>query len=295
MKGGPGSDGWSQWPAPAKLNLFLHIVGRRSDGYHLLETVFQLLDWGDSVWLRPRDDGRIIRCGDNSGIDEASDLGVRAARALKQSVDGVGLGADIRIDKRIPIGGGLGGGSSDAATTLVALNWLWNAGLDEDRLAGIGLALGADVPVFVRGRTAYAEGIGEMLTAIDVPPRDYLVVDTGASVPTAALFADPQLTRDSPAVTIRGFVCGAPTHNAFEAIVRRRFAAVGRALDWLAAYGEPRLSGSGGAVFMPLREDGRKLLDACPSGMRAWIVRGVARSPLHGALAAAVARGAPAL
>lgn len=293
MSADPGLDGWSQWPAPAKLNLFLHIVGRRSDGYHLLETVFQLLDWGDTVWLRLRDDGRIVRSGDNSGIDEADDLGVRAARALQQAVGGEVPGTEIRIDKRVPIGGGLGGGSSDAATTLVALNWLWKCGLDEDRLARIGLGLGADVPVFVRGRTAYAEGIGEILTAIDVPPRDYLLVDPGASVPTAVLFADPQLTRDSPAVTIPGFACGNPTHNAFEPIVRRRYPAVARALDWLAPFGEPRMSGSGGAVFMPLVDDGKRLLAGCPPGMRAWIVRGVARSPLHGALAAASVRSLP--
>jgi 4-diphosphocytidyl-2-C-methyl-D-erythritol kinase len=176
--------GWSEWPAPAKLNLFLHITGRRADGYHLLQTVFQLLDWGDTVRLSPRTDGVVRRLQALPGVDAADDLAMRAALALRAS-SGTQLGADIAIDKQIPLGGGLGGGSSDAATTLVALNELWGTGLDVDALAAIGLGLGADVPVFVRGCSAWAEGVGEVLTPLDLPERWYVVLDPGVQVPTA--------------------------------------------------------------------------------------------------------------
>jgi 4-diphosphocytidyl-2-C-methyl-D-erythritol kinase len=278
--------GWSAWPAPAKINLFLRILGRRADGYHRLQTVFQLLDWGDTVSLRVRDDGIIARVGGSDyGVAASEDLVVRAGNLLKRHTKS-SKGVDISVEKRIPTGGGFGGGSSDAATVLVALNALWATGLDEDALAALGLQLGADVPVFVRGRSAYAEGIGERLAPLDLPELDYVIVDTGASVPTATLFQAPELTRDSPPVTIRGFVCGVPTRNAFEPIVRKRFPAVARALDWLASRGSPRLSGSGGAVFMPVDGDGERIVASCPDGMRAWLVRGVNRSPLLDALSA---------
>jgi len=276
----PAANVWSAWPAPAKLNLFLHIVGRRADGYHLLQTVFQLLDWGDTINLRIRDDGAIRRADGFAGVAEDNDLGLRAARLLRAHDGRAALGVDLAIDKRIPIGGGLGGGSSDAATVLVALNTLWNCGFDEDRLADLGQQLGADVPVFVRGHSAFAEGVGERLTAIDLAERNYVIVDPGVSVPTAELFRAAELTRDTPPVTIPGFVCGASTQNAFEPVVRARYPAVARALDWLATLGEPRLSGSGGAVFMPIDGDGANVLAACPVGMRAWIARGVNRSSL---------------
>jgi 4-diphosphocytidyl-2-C-methyl-D-erythritol kinase len=274
--------GWSSWPAPAKLNLFLHIVGRRADGYHLLQTAFQLLDWGDTVRLRLRDDGEIRRVDPLPGVDAERDLAVRAARLL-QSASGSRHGVDIAIDKRIPLGGGLGGGSSDAATTLVALNGLWGTGLDESALAALGLDLGADVPVFVRGHSAWAEGIGEDLVALDLPPRWYVVVDPGASVPTADLFRSPELTRDAPRLTIPLFLSGATTANVFEPIVRGRFPAVARALDWLATHGAARLSGSGGCVFvaMDTREAGEAVVRECPGGMRAILARGVAVSPLY--------------
>lgn len=275
-------DGWSEWPAPAKLNLFLHITGRRADGYHLLQTVFQILDWGDTVRLRPRTDGLIGRVGNLPGVAADEDLVVRAARAL-QSATGTCRGADIAIDKRIPIGGGLGGGSSDAATTLVALNRLWRTGLDDDALAAIGLGLGADVPVFVRGSSAWAEGIGERLQPLDLPERWYVVVDPGVQVPTGPLFQVPELTREAPHLTIPLLLSGVATRNVFEPVVRERFPAVARALDWLGGFAPARLSGSGGCVFAAVddRERGAAIVGQCPSAMRAVLARGVAASPLR--------------
>ena len=277
---------WTHWPAPAKLNLFLHIVGRREDGYHLLQTAFQLLDWGDDVRLRVRDDGEIRRTDPLPGVPDALDLGVRAAHALKLAT-GCRLGADIAIEKRVPIGGGLGGGSSDAATVLVALNALWGTGLDEDALTGIAIGLGADVPVFVRGTSAWAEGIGERLTPLELPERWYVVVDPGVSVPTRELFQVPELTRNSPQLTIPLFVSGVPTGNAFEPVVRGRFPAVAKALDWLGRHGEAKLSGSGGAVFATVdsREAGEAILREMPAVFRGWVVRGVNESPLRRRLA----------
>ncbi len=277
-----GADAWTRWPAPAKLNLFLHIVGRRADGYHLLQTAFQLLDWGDEVRLRVRADGEIRRIDPLPGVPDDLDLGVRAAQALKRAT-GCRLGADIAIDKRVPIGGGLGGGSSDAATVLVALNTIWDTDLDEDALADIAVGLGADVPVFVRGTSAWAEGIGERLTPLELPERWFVVVDPGVSVPTRELFQVPELTRNSPQLTIPLFVSGVPTGNAFEPVVRGRFPAVAAALDWLGQHGEARLSGSGGAVFaaVPSRDAGDAVLSDLPAGFRGWVVRGVNESPLR--------------
>jgi 4-diphosphocytidyl-2-C-methyl-D-erythritol kinase len=273
--------GWSDWPAPAKLNLFLHIIGRREDGYHLLQTVFQLLDWGDRVRLRVREDGQIRRVDPSPGVEAESDLAVRAARALREAT-GSCRGVDIAIDKRIPIGGGLGGGSSDAATVLVGLNALWETQLDDDALAAIGIALGADVPVFVRGRSAWAEGVGERLVAIDLPERWYVVADPGVSVPTAELFQAADLTRNARHLTIPLFASGAATVNVFEPVVRGRFSAVSRALDWLNRYGEARLSGSGGCIFAAAgsRQAALAVVRECPSDMRAFVARGVAQSPL---------------
>ncbi|MEP7044867.1 MAG: 4-(cytidine 5'-diphospho)-2-C-methyl-D-erythritol kinase [Dokdonella sp.] len=273
--------GWSAWPAPAKLNLFLHIVGRRADGYHLLQTVFQLLDWGDEVRLRVRADGQIQRTDPMVGVPAADDLAVRAAKAL-QAATGVHLGADMAIDKRIPLGAGLGGGSSDAATALIALNALWGTALDADRLAAIGLQLGADVPVFVRGHSAWAEGVGEQLTPLDLAPCWYVIVDPGAMVPTASLFAAAELTRNAPHLTIPLFLSGVATGNVFEPVVRERFPAVAQALNWLAGHGLARLSGSGGCVFAAVesREAAMDIVEKCPPGMRGYPARGVMRSPL---------------
>jgi len=275
-----GTGSWSEWPAPAKLNLFLHIVGRRADGYHLLQTVFQLLDWGDTVRLRPRDDDAIVRVSGLADVPPEQDLAVRAAIELRRA-SGTTRGVDIAIDKRIPAGGGLGGGSSDAATVLVALNALWKTGLSQDHLAQIGLTLGADVPVFVRGQSAWAEGIGEKLTPFELPPRHFVIVDPHVHVRTADLFRAPDLARDTPPLTLSGYLSGIDTCNVFAPVVRARFPQVAAALDWLGGYGDARLSGSGGCVFAML--DASTALQAvhdCPAQFAAYHATGVNRSPL---------------
>jgi 4-diphosphocytidyl-2-C-methyl-D-erythritol kinase len=279
------TDAWTAWPAPAKLNLFLHIVGRRADGYHRLQTVFQLLDWGDTIRLRVREDGVISRVAGLENVAAEDDLVVRAARAL-QSASGCKFGADIAVEKRIPAGAGLGGGSSDAATVLVALNMLWNTRLSADALAEIGRKLGADVPVFVRGRSAWAEGVGDELTAIDLPPRHFVIVDPQIAVSTAALFQAPELTRDTPPTTISRYLAGMETANAFAPVARRRFPRVAAALDWLGRFGEARLSGSGGCGFVAVasQREAEDIVCQCPPHFRAWTARGVNRSPLHEAL-----------
>ncbi|HVJ61682.1 MAG TPA: 4-(cytidine 5'-diphospho)-2-C-methyl-D-erythritol kinase [Tahibacter sp.] len=276
---------WTHWPAPAKLNLFLHITGRRADGYHELQTVFQLLDWGDDIALAPRSDGRIERVRGLTGVAPADDLVVRAALALKPYA-APECGADIAVDKRIPAGGGLGGGSSDAATVLVALNAIWHCGLSVDTLADLGLALGADVPLFVRGRSAWAEGVGEALTPIDLPERWYVVVDPQTSVPTGPLFQVPELTRDAAPTTIPRFLAGAEVSNVFEPVVAARYPTVAQALIWLGRYGRARLSGSGGCVFLDVADEAQALAIAreCPEGYAAYAARGVNRSPLMTAL-----------
>ncbi|MGA0585965.1 4-(cytidine 5'-diphospho)-2-C-methyl-D-erythritol kinase [Dyella sp. KRB-257] len=280
------ADEWSVWPAPAKLNLFLRITGRRPDGYHELQTVFRLLDWGDELRLRVRADGAIRRHGELPGVPADEDITVRAARLL-QARAGVALGADIGIDKRIPMGGGLGGGSSDAATVLVALNHLWGAGLDEDALAGLGRRLGADVPVFVRGRSAWAEGVGELLTPLDLPRRHYVVLDPREHVSTAALFQAPELTRNAARATISSFVSGEAAENAFEPVVRALHPRVDAALEWLGGFGRAKLSGSGGCVFLEAPSAWRALSVAarCPDAWIAQVAAGADRSMLHRSLA----------
>lgn len=282
----PARDEWTAWPAPAKLNLFLRITGRRGDGYHELQTVFRLLDWGDEVRLRVRTDGTIRRLRGAPDVPEHDDLVVRAASLLQRHAESR-LGADIEVEKRVPMGGGLGGGSSDAATVLVALNCLWGLDLDDDVLAGLGRQLGADVPVFVRGRSAWAEGVGDQLTPISLPPRCYVVVDPGEHVPTAALFQATELTRNAPQATISSFASGETTENAFAPVVRARHPRVAAALDWLGGFGQARLSGSGGCVFLELRSLNRAhaIAARCPSAFTACVVGGVEVSPLHEALA----------
>lgn len=278
--------GYSHWPAPAKLNLFLHITGRRADGYHLLQSMFRLLDWGDTVSLRVREDGLVRREGASvAGVAEADDLAVRAARLL-QAATGSSQGADIRIHKRIPAGGGFGGGSSDAATVLLALNRLWNTGLETEQLAALGLQLGADVPVFVHGQNAWAEGVGERLSPIELPPAWYLLADPGVHVPTAALFQADDLTRDCATATIVDFVSGAVSGNVFEPVLRRREPAVEAMFATLAHLGRPRLTGSGSGCFIEFatREHAEAALRQLPHGTRAWIAAGAARSPMLEAL-----------
>lgn len=282
----PGGDGWSAWPAPAKLNLFLRIPGRRADGYHLLQTVFRLLDWGDTVHLRVRADGRVERHGDTvPGVAPEDDLVVRAARAL-QAATGTPLGADIRVDKRIPAGGGFGGGSSDAATVLRALDALWGTGCTVERLARIGLGLGADVPVFVHGANAWAEGVGERLEPLRLPPAWYLLVDPGVQVPTAELFQTPELTRDAAPVTIADFASGRQLGNAFEPVLRGREPAVDAAFAALARFGRPRLTGSGSGCFVEFatRAEAEAALAQVPTGLAPRVAAGAPRSPLLDAL-----------
>ncbi len=277
-----GGWGWDcGWPAPAKVNLFLHIVGRRSDGYHLLQTLFQFVDTGDALHFRLRDDGRIGRSQALPGVAPEADLAIRAARAL-QTATGCTLGVDIALTKHLPLGGGLGGGSSDAATVLVALNHLWGAGLDLEALARLGVRLGADVPVFVAGHSAWAEGIGERLSPLVVSEPWYLLIVPGVSVATADVFSAAELTRDRPRTTIRDFLAGRAVNDC-EPVVRRRYPAVGEALDWLRAHGlQARLSGTGAAVFAPCPDEAtaRRLRGTLPETWQGIVARGRNRSPL---------------
>ncbi len=271
-------------PAPAKLNLFLHVTGKRPDGYHNLQTVFQLLDFGDTIELQPTADGKITLASEMPGVPAAEDLTVRAARALAHATRGES-GVRITVAKRIPVGGGLGGGSSDAATTLLGLNRLWGCGLGIDALAAIGVGLGADVPVFVRGHSAWAEGIGEHLVPIDLPPAWYLVIHPGCAVNTAAIFRDEELTRDTPLTTMAAFFAGSG-RNDCEPVVRKRYRPVADALDWLAGHGSARMSGTGSCVFAAFghEQEARHVAESVPAEWMRFVARGLDRSPVHSAL-----------
>ncbi|HEY4971751.1 MAG TPA: 4-(cytidine 5'-diphospho)-2-C-methyl-D-erythritol kinase [Steroidobacteraceae bacterium] len=279
------------WPAPAKLNLFLHILGRRPDGYHELQTCFQFVDLCDEISLEVRADGRIRRVAAIADVAEDADLCVRAARAL-QGAAGCALGADISVLKRIPMGGGLGGGSSDAATCLVALNHLWQLSWPIDDLAALGLNLGADVPVFVRGRAAWAEGIGERLTPLYPPfapsETNYLILKPNIAVSTAEVFQDIELTRNSAPITIHGFLASGGRNDCL-GVVRRRYSEVARALDWLSGFGPARLTGTGACVFLACETwaRGREILRELPLGWGGFLVRGLNDSPLLERLATA--------
>ena len=269
------------WPAPAKLNLFLHVLGRREDGYHRLQTLFQFLDHGDTLRIAPRADGRIVRVEGPAEIDPEQDLAIRAARAL-QSATGCALGAEIAVHKRIPTGAGLGGGSSDAATVLVALNRLWDCGLDSDALAVLGLKLGADVPVFVRGQAAWAEGVGEELTPVTLPEPWYLVLVPPVHVATAAVFGAPELKRDSAPITLADYLRDGG-RNDCTPVTAARFPPVAEALRWLELQGcEARMSGTGAAVFAAGADEtrARQLLERAPAAWRGFVARGRNRSPL---------------
>jgi 4-diphosphocytidyl-2-C-methyl-D-erythritol kinase len=277
------------WPAPAKLNLFLHIVGRRPDGYHELQTCFQFVDLCDEITLEVRADGRIRRVVALADVAEEADLCVRAARAL-QTAAGCPLGADIGVLKRIPMGGGLGGGSSDAATCLVALNHLWQLHWSVDDLAALGLKLGADVPVFVRGRAAWAEGIGERLTPLYAPlapfEANYLILKPNIGVGTAQVFQDPELTRNSAPITIHGFLASGGRNDCL-GVVRRRYPEVARLLDWLSDFGPARLTGTGACVFLAVEtiDRGREILGQLPPAIDGFLARGLNDSPLLARLA----------
>lgn len=276
-----GSDQERSWPAPAKLNLFLHITGRRADGYHELQTAYQFLDVGDALWFDVTSGSGIELEPRLPGITVGQNLIVRAARRLADHT-GHHQGARIRVDKQLPVGGGLGGGSSDAATTLVALNVLWGLGLDADELAWLGLQLGADVPVFVHGIAAWAEGVGEKLTPLpQLAEPWYLVVYPAVSVSTAEIFSDPQLTRNAHPLKIPGFLAGAGV-NHLEPVVVRRYPEVGKALNWLSKIQPARMTGSGACVFAPCddRHQAESVLKQLPPPWTGFVARGCNRSPL---------------
>jgi len=268
------------WPAPAKLNLFLHITGRRADGYHLLQTVFQFLDYSDEIRLIVRSDGAIHRLNDLPGVPEETDLVVRAAQLLQRE-SGTRLGADLHVTKQLPMGGGLGGGSSDAATVLVGLNHLWKTGLTADELATLGLRLGADVPVFVHGLATWAEGVGEQFTPVELPEPWFVVLIPPVSVSTAEIFAAPELTRNSPPITIRAFLAGEGV-NVCETVVRNRYPAVAEALGWLGQHGKARMTGTGACVFAAFDTEAhaRRVFAVRPQGWNGFVARGCNRSPL---------------
>ena len=271
----------THWPAPAKLNLFLHVTGRRADGYHELQTLFQLIDLTDTISLSVRDDGRIERAAGPADVPAAADLTVRAARALKSATGGA-LGATISVRKRIPQGGGLGGGSSDAATALLGLNRLWECGLSAGELAELALPLGADVPVFVRGFSAWAEGIGERLTPVSLPERWYVLLYPGVGVSTAEVFQSPELTRNSPLITIRAFF-ESGGRNDCEAVVRSLVPGVSEALEWLGRFAPARLTGTGSCVFAPFERaaDAERVAAQAPERWTSYVARGLNASPMH--------------
>ncbi len=281
-------------PAPAKLNLFLHVNGRRADGYHLLQTVFQLVDHGDVLHFQLRGGTAIRRITELPGVPHDADLMVRAARSLQadyaRRTGRLPPGVEIRIDKRLPMGGGLGGGSSDAATTLMALNRLWDAGLDRAQLMALALPLGADVPFFIFGETAFAEGVGEALQAVAGPDCWYLVIEPGVAVPTAAIFCAENLTRDTKPVRITDFSRHlANRHdlsgfgkNDLQPVATGMFAPIAQAIDWLGSYGDARMTGSGACVFCAFSSEAEAdmVLRKVPATWTAWKAKALARHPI---------------
>ena len=275
-----GHEEW--WPAPAKLNLFLHITGRRSDGYHELQTIFQFVDYGDALQFDRRTDGVIHRVTELAQIPENDDLVVRAAKLL-QKFTNTHYGVDISIKKRLPTGGGIGGGSSDAATTLHALNLIWKLSLSINELADIGHSLGADVPVFIHGLAAFAEGVGEKLTPIELPEPWFVVIAPGTHVSTQELFAAPELTRDSQPITIRDYFEGR-CENVFEKIVRARYPAVDEALNWLSdiSQAQAKMTGTGSCVFVPVANEqlAQKISQKVPGKWQGFYAKACNKSPL---------------
>jgi 4-diphosphocytidyl-2-C-methyl-D-erythritol kinase len=285
-------------PAPAKLNLFLHVTGRRPDGYHLLQSVFQLIDHGDTLHFDLRGDGAIVRTTDVPGVPPEHDLIVRALLALQAGFERRHgrrpPGLDVAVEKRLPMGGGLGGGSSDAATALMAANGLWQAGFTDAELMAIGLPLGADIPFFLFGETAFAEGVGEALRPVEGPDCWYVVVEPGVSVPTVAIFTDPDLTRSTKPITISDF---SRRHvdrhdltgfgkNDLQDVAARLFLPVAEAIEWLSSYGAARMTGSGACVFCAFAEEAQaeRVLQAAPAKWKAWKARSLARHPMKSLL-----------
>jgi len=281
------------WPAPAKLNLFLQITGKRDDGYHNLQTVFQFLDLADRLRIVVRDDGKILRKTDNEGVKAEDDLVIKAARALKAATASE-MGADIYLQKILPMGGGVGGGSSDAATTLVVLNYLWETGLDVSKLAEIGLSLGADVPIFIHGQASFAQGVGEQLEAVSPVESWYLVVQPDVHISTAEIFNDEQLTRDSSAIRICDLQIGTKNEaqvfdelgNVFEPVVAKQYPEVAEVIQHLKKYSNTRLTGSGACVFTAFdsKEEAEQVLNELPDHWTAFVARGLNRSPLQAML-----------
>ena len=271
----------SSWPAPAKLNLFLHVVGRRADGYHLLQTVFRFIDRADTLHFAPRDDGDVVLATPTPGVEAASDLTVRAARLLQETT-GIRQGATIRLSKNLPLGGGLGGGSSDAATVLLALNHLWRTGLARTELERLGLQLGADVPVFVHGRNTFAEGIGETFSDVELPPATYLVLHPAVNVPTGAIFGAPELKRDTASIRPADWRHGTG-HNDLEPVACARFPEVAGHLEWLRQHApNAMMTGSGACVFAGFadRATAAVVYRQVPPGMTGWLAAGLTEHPL---------------
>ncbi|MDO9601332.1 MAG: 4-(cytidine 5'-diphospho)-2-C-methyl-D-erythritol kinase [Rhodocyclaceae bacterium] len=292
----PGEWGQQQWPAPAKLNLFLHVVGRRADGYHLLQTVFRFIDLADTLRFEARSDGRIVLATPTPGVPPEQDLVVRAAQALKVGAGGTApagsaanmgtakcaaSGVTIHLEKHIPMGGGLGGGSSDAATTLIALNHLWGCGLSKERLQAIGLTLGADVPIFIHGRNCFAAGIGEQFTAVAVPEAWYLLTLPAVAVPTAEIFRSSGLKRDTPAMKPADWRSGVG-HNDLEPVACALYPEVAYHLDRLRSCGDARMTGSGAGCFVEFRDEAaaRAAHALLPDNMQGLVVRGLGVHPL---------------
>lgn len=271
----------TRWPAPAKLNLFLHVTGRRADGYHELQTLFQLIDLCDTIAITLREDGQIERLAGPPEVAAEADLAVRAARALKQAT-GSGLGATLSVHKRIPLGGGLGGGSSDAATVLLALNELWGTRLSLPELASLGLPLGADVPVFIQGSCAFGEGIGERLSSVTLPARWYLIIHPGLGISTREVFQSPELTRNSPLITIRALL-DSGGRNDCERVVRAHAPEVAEALDWLAQFAPAHLTGTGSCVFASCESaaQAERLAARVPYRWMSFVAQGLNVSPVH--------------
>ncbi len=282
----------THWPSPAKLNLFLYITGQRADGYHTLQTLFQFVDYGDTISVALRQDGEINLLTPVAGVANEDNLIVRAARLLMRAAEQsgrllAGSGADISVEKRLPMGGGLGGGSSNAATVLVVLNHLWKCGLSVDELTALGLTLGADVPVFVRGHAAFAEGVGEILTPVNPPEKWYLVAHPGVSIPTPVIFGDPALTRNTPVRSIETLL-NCEFGNDCEDIARKRFREVDAALSWLLEYAPSRLTGTGACVFAEFDTEtaARQVLELAPEWLHGFVARGTNISPLQQAILA---------
>ena len=273
--------GRSSWPAPAKLNLFLHVTGRRPDGYHEIQTLFQLLDWGDEIFIRTTADGTIGREPADYPVAEADDLVVRAAKSLQQAT-ACSKGARIGVSKRIPLGSGLGGGSADAATVLLALNHLWGCGLDRSALATLGVRLGADIPLFVHGRTAMATGIGDRLEPVELGIRHYVLVCPAVSIETRAIFADPDLRRDSQPISLAEALVGRG-RNDCEAVVRKHYPAMVSAFETLRRWGQPVMTGTGSGIFLQMDSADRAMSAAreIKSLYNVRAVSGVDQSSLH--------------